>query len=151
MQERYNLSTLRAARRLFAEGSGGKILFKRAISEARRTPQGLQDLRVQFGPGKAGSMAFSIIATKTTCEAPIVSEDGQRVACTSIADRTVDFDALGNCEHIACCSESHAQVAQARIVHDALTNGKRLAKENGKQPQECTHWPSFGKNGFGRY
>lgn len=88
--------------------------------------------RNQFGKGKLGKKAFSIINFGATCE--LIDDHNNRI-CKKPAISTIDFDVIGEAEMVAVCSEEHEQLIKKRIEDDLKKAGRQV---------------SFGTNGFGR-
>lgn len=89
--------------------------------------------REDFGPGKAGEIAYAIINSGNPCEVKVESKP-----CSKKAIETVDFDIpiLSGVEFIPVCSAEHRNKAQEDM--------DKFNKEVGNRVT------SFGTNGFGR-
>ena len=85
----------------------------------------LKELRREFGPGKAGSWAFRIIARGTECEG-IVNTDGKEQKCTKRATLTVDMDTprVGDLTQIASCGDCREYV-ESRLERESLEHESR--------------------------
>lgn len=129
VKENLSFSQLRVVRTLFPPKQQGMKSCRAAL--CIYTPQKLLQLRGDFGKGISGTKAFLIIATGSTCEAQ--DETGKR--CGKKAKFTVDFDVLGNEEHVPVCSHEHGRLVRQTI-----------ASQLGKNE----HDPTFGLNGWGR-
>ncbi len=81
-----------------------------------------------FGPGRAGESAYTILQTVEICE--FIEEP-----CGLPPVFTLDFDVFGQLEQIALC-ENHIEAAKNRIREDLSAIGR--------------HAVSFGLNGRGR-
>lgn len=88
--------------------------------------------RDNFGPGKAGEIAYFAIAGGTPCESATThTEDETR----PLADRTIGFDIAASYELAAVCSDLCEDVMKKSIEQDLIASGRT---------------PSFDRNGFGR-
>lgn len=99
--------------------------------EQKVSLRSLIELRKQFGRGAAGKLAFITIAGGVPCEAII---DGKKNSCDQLADRTVDFDALGDFNFVPSCA-AHEESIGDRILADLRREGRTTV---------------LGKNGWGR-
>lgn len=100
-------------------------------AEQRVSLRELVRLRKQFGRGAAGKLAFRTIAGGVSCE---VIVDGRKNSCTQPADRTVDFDVLGDFNFVPSCA-AHEELIGDRILADLRREGRTTV---------------LGKNGWGR-
>lgn len=86
-------------------------------------------LRDNFGPGKAGEIAYLTIISGAFCEVILTNP------CNNISDRTIGFDVSGNYELVPACSSKHEAVIKKRVKKDLQKIGQIV---------------SFDSNGFGR-
>lgn len=90
-------------------------------------------LRENFGPGKAGEMAFLTISQGAPCESRATHQEEEQGI--PFANRTLGFDVSANYEFVAVCSDICEVEAKKTIEKDLLHAGQI---------------PSFDRNGFGR-
>lgn len=86
-------------------------------------------VREQFGPGKAGELAYLALAQGIPCENTLTHEEKR------MANRTIGFDVSANYEFIAVCSDECEDIVKKTVEKDLLRIGQL---------------PSFDRNGFGR-
>jgi hypothetical protein len=88
--------------------------------------------RENFGPGKAGEIAYLTISQGVPCESISTHEEKSE---RPRASRTVGFDVSSHYEFIAVCSDSCEEETKKILEKDLLAAGQI---------------PSFDRNGFGR-
>lgn len=88
-------------------------------------------LRENFGPGRAGEIAYLTVLQGIACEVI----DKQNLKCEKTSDRTIGFDVLADYQIIPVCSREHAVLAMEKVIVDLSKSGRT---------------PSFDENGFGR-
>lgn len=96
-------------------------------SEPRRKPVSV--LREDFGPGRAGELAYLTVVQGTPCESKLIHKEQKP------ANRTVGFDVSANYEFVAVCSDECEEATKKSVEKDLLLAGQI---------------PSFDRNGFGR-
>lgn len=92
--------------------------------------------RADFGPGKAGEKAYSLIYSKNPCFVWVEDKKGKK-RCGEVSNATLDFDEpFGReLEQIPVCSDDHFELAKRDLQNEYDKLGRNL---------------STGKNGWGR-